>query len=256
MLKFRLNFIVISITAGVFIFSCISKNNNKISASGTIEIIETNVSSKNNDEVKLLFVSEGDNVKEGQVIAEINHSILDLQLIQAKSNYQNAEINLKRVQELFASGNIPLKDKDDAENRYTVAKSSYEIIKKQIEDCSIKAPMNGIITNKYAEKGEFVTVGSPIYSISKTDPVNLTIYITEIELGKVKTGMIAKIKIDSFPKRIFPGKVIYISPDAEFTPKNIQTKDERVKQVYGVKIELSNPEGILKPGMPADAVIE
>lgn len=240
----------------LFFISCSLKNSGKISASGTIEIIETNVSSKNNDEVKDLYVNEGDVVKEGDVLGEINHSILDLQLTLLKSNFDNAESNYRRTKEIFESGNTSLKDKEDAENRYIVSKSIYEITKKQISDCILKSPVNGIVTHKLVEKGEYVNIGTPIYTISKIDPVNLTIYVTELELGKVKIGQNSKIKIDSFPKRVFTGRVIYISPNAEFTPKNIQTKEERVKLVFGVKIEVPNAEGILKPGMPADAVIE
>ena len=251
LIKFILNIFFILI-----IFSCFSNNLKKIEASGTIEVIETNVSSKSNNEVKELYVDEGDHVKKGDIIAEIDHSILDLQLKLNKSDFKNAESNYKRIKEIYASGNTSLKERDDMENKYTILKETYEITKKQIEDCYIKAPRDGIITNKFVEKGEFVNIGSPVYSISQIDPVNLTIYITEKELGKVRVGYPAKIKIDAYPKKDFTGKIIYISPNAEFTPKNIQTKDERVKQVFGVKIEIPNKEGILKPGTPADAIID
>jgi HlyD family secretion protein len=240
----------------IIIFSCFNHNSKKIEASGTIEVIETNVSSKSNNEVKELYVDEGDYVHKGDIIAEIDHSILDLQLKLNKSDFNNAESNYKRIKEIYASGNTSLKERDDMENKYIILKETYEITKKQIEDCFIKAPRDGIITNKFVEKGEFVNAGSPVYSISQVDPVNLTIYITGIELGKVKVGNQASIKIDSYPKRVFTGKIIYISPIAEFTPKNIQTKDERVKQVFGVKIEIPNKDGVLKPGMPADAIID
>jgi HlyD family secretion protein len=240
----------------LMIFSCFYNNSKEIEASGTIEINETNVSSKNNDEVKELYVDEGDYVKEGEKLAEINHSILDLQLTLAKSNFDNAETNYIRIKRIYESENTSLKEKEDAENKYIVSQKTYEITKKQINDCYIKAPNDGIITNKFVEKGEFVNIGNPIYSIAQVDPVNLTIYVTEIELGKIKIGQEVKIKIDAYPKRFFTGKIIYISPTAEFTPKNIQTKEERVKQVFGVKIEIPNKEGILKPGIPADAIIE
>jgi membrane fusion protein YbhG len=81
------------------------------------------------------------------------------------------------------------------------------------------------------------------------------IYITEKELGRIRLGDGAEIKIDAFPERTFPGKVTYISPEAEFTPKNVQTKEDRVKLVFGVKVEIENREGLLKPGLPADATI-
>jgi HlyD family secretion protein len=87
------------------------------------------------------------------------------------------------------------------------------------------------------------------------DKVWLKIYIQESKLGNVKIGQKAEIKIDSHPDRVFSGEITFISQEAEFTPKNIQTKEERVKLVYEVKIEIDNLEGILKPGMPADATL-
>ncbi len=258
MFKSRHNLIIIFTAAFAvsLFFSCSFNNKNKISASGNIEIIETNISSKNNETVKKLYVEEGDTVKKGEPIAELNHTILDLQLRQAKSNFENAEVNYKRILDIYKSGNISQKDRDDAQNLYVSTKSTYEITKQQIEDCSLKSPVDGVVTHKLVQLGEYVNVGTPIYTVSQVDPVDLTIYVTELELGKVKIGQEAKISIDSYPNRTFTGKVIYISPNAEFTPKNIQTKDERIKQVYGVKIEIPNKDGILKPGMPADAVIQ
>ena len=85
--------------------------------------------------------------------------------------------------------------------------------------------------------------------------MNLMIYVNETELGNVKLGGSADVYIDAFPQRGFPGKVIYISPIAEFTPKNVQTKEDRTKLVFGVKLEVENKEGALKSGMPADAAI-
>jgi len=81
------------------------------------------------------------------------------------------------------------------------------------------------------------------------------IYLTEREIGRVRLGDAADVEIDAFPGRPFPGKVTYISPEAEFTPKNVQTKEDRVKLVFGVKVEIENREGLLKPGLPADAAI-
>jgi len=110
-------------------------------------------------------------------------------------------------------------------------------------------------TRKLAEAGELVGVGSGLYIVSDLSTVHLTIYVSETELGNVSIGQEAKVTIDSHDDRSFPGRVSYISQEAEFTPKNVQTKDERVKLVYGVKIDIPNPEGILKPGIPADAAL-
>ncbi|MEW5902276.1 MAG: efflux RND transporter periplasmic adaptor subunit, partial [Acidobacteriota bacterium] len=117
------------------------------------------------------------------------------------------------------------------------------------------SPTSGVVIHTAIEEGEFVVPGAPILTIADLDRVHLNIYVTELELGRTKLGQQAEVRIDSYPHRIFTGSVIFISPEAEFTPKNVQTREERVKLVYRVKIEVENRENILKPGMPADAVI-
>ena len=94
-----------------------------------------------------------------------------------------------------------------------------------------------------------------LFRISRLEKVHLMIYVSEEELAKIKLGQDAEVFIDTYPNKPFPGKVIYISDVAEFTPKNVQTKEDRTKLVFGVKIEVSNPDQALKPGMPADATI-
>ena len=96
---------------------------------------------------------------------------------------------------------------------------------------------------------------SSLFKVSDLSKIDLIIYVSEEELGKVKLGQKADITTDSYPDKMYEGKVIYISPEAEFTPKNIQTKDERTKLVFAVKIRTNNPDFQLKSGMPADAVI-
>ena len=128
-----------------------------------------------------------------------------------------------------------------------------DLIQQNIDDCTIKSPVTGIVSKKYSETGEYVTPGSSVLKISDLKTVNLFIYITEPELGKVKLGQIAEVSIDSYKDKIYKGEIIYISPEAEFTPKSIQTKEERTKLVYAVKIRIPNSELDLKSGMPADA---
>ena len=93
-----------------------------------------------------------------------------------------------------------------------------------------------------------------LFVITDLATMKLTIYVPEPDLGKIRLGEEAGVAVDSHPGKA-SGRVIYISPMAEFTPRDVQTKDERVKLVYAVRIEVPNPEGIFKPGMPADAVL-
>ena len=93
-------------------------------------------------------------------------------------------------------------------------------------------------------------------TIANLDEVTLTIYIPEDEIGKVKVGQTVEVSVDSFPGKVFEGRVNYIASEAEFTPKNVQTKKERVNMVFAVKVKIPNPGHELKPGMPADATIK
>jgi HlyD family secretion protein len=207
---------------------------------------------------------------------------------QAKADLENAELDLQRIKTLFEKGSATKKQFDDISARHSIALAKYEsaetqleklikgprseeiesasagkqlalanidVNKKKINDCFIISPINGIVSHKLVESGEMAKTGTGIINIVKMDKVWLKIYIQESKLGNVKIGQKAEIKIDSHPDRVFNGEVTFISQEAEFTPKNIQTKEERVKLVYEVKIEIDNLEGILKPGMPADATL-
>jgi HlyD family secretion protein len=133
------------------------------------------------------------------------------------------------------------------------AEAQVDQLRKRIRDCSLLAPTSGTITLKAVEPGEFVMIGANLLRLTYLDVVKLTIYVGEAELGNVRLGQKATVIIDTEGGRSFEGTVVYISPVAEFTPKNVQTKEERTKLVFGVKIEVPNPNGVLKPGMPADA---
>jgi HlyD family secretion protein len=124
-------------------------------------------------------------------------------------------------------------------------------LKQQIADATIVSPTDGIVTEKIAEPGELLAAGSPIVVVTDLAQPWLTVYVAEPELGKITLGAAAEVVTDGGETR--QGKVSFIASTAEFTPKNVQTRDERVKLVYRVKIALDNPDGLFKPGMPAEA---
>ena len=125
-----------------------------------------------------------------------------------------------------------------------------------LDDLTIYAPATGVITTRIVNSGEVVAAGSPMFDIVDLDRLYLKVYIPEKLIGKVRLGLSAHIYTDAFPDKPFPAKIRYISSQAEFTPKEVQTPDERVKLVYAVRLYLdSNPEHRLTPGLPADAVI-
>lgn len=119
----------------------------------------------------------------------------------------------------------------------------------------LTSPISGLVLAKHVEPGEMLAPGGPVVTVGRMEDVWLRGYIPETDLGRVKVGQPARVMVDGWPGRMFEGRVSFISPEAEFTPKNVQTQKERVKLVYRVKITLPNLKGELKPGMPADAVI-
>jgi HlyD family secretion protein len=297
------------------------RDRNVIAASGTIEAVEVNVASKVAGQVLSLSYREGARVAPGDLLAVIDHASLDIQLRQAEAGVRLAEAQLAllvkgarsedirqaeaaltqadsalkvagddaaRMRELFKTGSVTSKQRDDAEARLTVAtaqrsaaaealgklrrlarpeeiqaaearldqaRAAADLLAKTIADCTITAPAGGIVTHKAVEAGELVTPGATVVTLADLASVYVMIYVTEIEIGRIKLGDGVDVRIDAFPERAFPGKITYISPEAEFTPKNVQTKEDRVKLVFGVKVEIENKDGLLKPGLPADAVV-
>jgi len=125
----------------------------------------------------------------------------------------------------------------------------------QIGDTELRAAMDGVVLARPAETGEVVAAGATVVTLGDTGRPWLRGYVTETQLGRVKLGQKARLRTDSFPNVDFEGVVTFISPEAEFTPKQIQTPEERVKLVYRIKVEVANPKGELKNNMPMDAEI-
>ena len=209
-------------------------------------------------------------------------------LEQAQATLKVASDDARRMRELVLTGSVTPKQREDADARLTVAeaqqkaasetlskvrrlarpeeiqasearlaqaRAAADLLAKTIAVCTITAPAGGIVTHKAVEAGELVTPGSTIVTLTELDSVYVMIYVTEMEMGRIRLGDGVEVRIDAFPNRVFPGKVTYISPEAEFTPKNVQTKEDRVKLVFGIKVEIENKDGFLKPGLPADALI-
>jgi HlyD family secretion protein len=125
-----------------------------------------------------------------------------------------------------------------------------------LADLTIRAPAAGVVVTRVREPGEVVAAGAPLLDLVDLDPLYLKVYVAEAQIGKLRRGLPARIHTDAFPDQPFDATVRYISSRAEFTPKEVQTPDERVKLVYAVKLSLTaNPDHRLTPGLPADAVI-
>jgi len=125
-----------------------------------------------------------------------------------------------------------------------------------LQRTSVVSPVEGTVTQKLLEPGEYARPGSPIVTVADLANLFTWVYLGEADLPAVRLGQEVAVRVDGMPGRDFPGKVIYISSTAEFTPKNVQTPQDRVQLVFGVKIAVSNADGALKVGIPADVTLE
>jgi HlyD family secretion protein len=152
---------------------------------------------------------------------------------------------------------VARKEQDVTSRRAEIdrARASIALIDSQLADTVAASPIDGLVLVKAANTGEIVAPGTTIVTIGDIDHPWLRGYITERDLGRVKLGTKARVTTDSFPGKEYSGRVSFISSEAEFTPKQIQTSEERVKLVYRIKIDVDNPQHELKSNMPADALL-
>jgi len=142
-----------------------------------------------------------------------------------------------------------------AESRVRQAEAALKTLSERLKDTVVYSPVDGVVLRKNVENGETVATGVPVYTIGEIGRPWIKVYIKEDKLGLVRLGQKAEVSVDSFPGKKYQGHISYISSEAEFTPKNVQTLEERVKLVFGVKVSVTNINDELKPGMPADVKI-
>jgi HlyD family secretion protein len=182
-------------------------------------------------------------------------SVRDFEIRQA--DYDVAQAKLRDATErlrLLEKG--PRQEKiAQARARVEAARQALAKTLTQLGYTTVPSPLTGVVISKNVEPGEYVAAGTPIVTVGDLEHIWLRSYVNETDLGRVKLGQTVHVTTDTYPGRVYQGRVSFISPEAEFTPKNVQTDKERVKLVYRVKIDISNPRTELKPGMPADAEI-
>ncbi len=152
---------------------------------------------------------------------------------------------------------ITIREQDAAASRAQLAQAQAALQQIQIMRgyAILTAPLSGVVVSKHVEVGDLVGVGAPVVTIADLGQPYLRVFISETDVGRVTLGQPVDVRVDAFRGRVFHGRVTEISDHAEFTPGNVQTREERVKLVFAVKVQLSNQDGVLKPGLPADAVI-
>ncbi|MEW6087026.1 MAG: efflux RND transporter periplasmic adaptor subunit [bacterium] len=169
---------------------------------------------------------------------------------QARKSFENAKEKYSLVKEGARKEEVRA-----AQYRVEQAKAVLSVSEERLKDTILYTPITGVILKKYVEVGETAGSGGSVYTVGDLMNANVKIYVKETKLGLVKLGQKAKVTTDSYPGKEYEGVVTNISSEAEFTPKNIQTKEERIKLVFGVKVSVKNIDNELKPGMPADVKI-
>lgn len=265
--------IILAILAGLicaWFFSQKSQNNHsRISVSGMVEAKEVLISAEVSGQVKKIYFDEGREIHTGETLAEIDREPLLAQAKAAEADWSAASANLAQNQRDFTQAENLYQEKIISYDQYHLAstklklagsqlkqaESKKQLIQTQLNKAIITSPLDGTIAKKLIEQGELASPGLPLFSVIDLNDVWVKVFVPEEQLGLVKLGQEAKVWLDSFPGRVFPGKVIYIAEEAEFTPRNIQTKKERVRLVFAVKIKIDNQKRQFKPGLPADVEI-
>ncbi|MDF2501023.1 MAG: hypothetical protein K0Q77_1737 [Anaerosporomusa subterranea] len=314
--------VAILATGGYFLYQKKQANPNQVKVSGNIEVTTVGVGFKVAGHVDRRLVDEGDSVKKGQIIANLETADLELDVANAnaqllvaqvtlgqlmngsrsqdvsaaqaalrsvEADKQNAAMEYRRMQQLFMQSAVSAQDRDRSQTAYAMAtaradqaaqqlsvveegprKEEIELAAARVEQvkqllnlaktrlayAQITAPVDGVVLSKNIEVGEYVSPGTPVVTIGDLNQVWLKAYIAETDFGKVKLGQKVAVTTDTYPNKVYNGTISFIASEAEFTPKNIQTTEERVKLVYRIKIVVENNDHALKPGMPADAEIK
>ncbi len=255
---------------GTYIHDKNKNSNNAVFVSGNIEATEVRVSFQVAGKIKELLADEGKIVHKGNVLARLDTDELiklkmqaEAALNEAKFNYAQLKEDHGRAEDLFNAGVIPAQKRDTAKTNADMAKAKLHTLKANFDLAGIRlnyaeliSPMDGFVLVKSAEVGEIIQIGAPVFTLANLQDIWLTAYINETDLGRIKLGQEARVKIDTYPDKTYKGKISFISQETEFTPKQIQIKEERTKLVYRIKISIDNANIELKPGMPADAYID
>ncbi len=177
---------------------------------------------------------------------------------QAATNVTRAQDTYDRAQQIYNELVEGTRKEELAVDRASVHQADQVVSLSHIRLAYtvLRAPFSGVVLVRQAELGEVVSPGTPIVTLGDLDHLWVRVYVPETDLGKVNLGQIVNIHTDSFPDKTYPGRISFISSEAEFTPKSVQTEKERVTLVYRVKVDVDSPHHELKPGMPADVEIK
>ena len=228
--------VVILLAVATVVYLCLNGRKESIYV-GTIEATKVDVSPRLSSVIDKLLVDEGSQVKKGDLLF-----ILSCEDVAVKR--ETVTKDFQRAQTLVKSGAMPREE-------YDHIKSSFDDVNIKWQWCEVKSPIEGTVLQKYREEGEFLTVGMKTLTLVDLQDIWAYVYVDQPVMSKLSIGR----EVEGFLpelKKVVKGSIIHINDEAEFTPKNVQTRRERTRLVYGIKISFQNEERILKPGMPIE----
>lgn len=242
------------------------EDRSRIQVVGMIEAPEVNITSRIAGRIKELSLLEGDHVKKGQLVCQIEDVDLRNQLAKSRADLARAEANLAqaerdlaRVKNLFAENVVATKTRDDAltsvqqsEAEVLSARSTVKFYEDQLADTQIKSPVDGVIVSKALEVGEWVTPGTPILTVDDLSTIWARVDVEETDLGTLYIGKSAQIELPTVPPQIFTGRIMAIGQEGQFaTQRDVRRGRQDIRTFY-VKVQVLQADGQLKPGMTAE----
>jgi HlyD family secretion protein len=217
------------LSAAVILIGCgLGERAQEFQFSGTLELTEHSIGARVAGRIASLTVNEGSEVKKGQLLATLDR-------------YEQAQKDFERVKQIFEQGGANQQDVEHAQLAW--------------DDQAVFSPVDGVVLVKAHEAGEVVSAGSAVVVVGDRSSIWVRIYVPEGIINKVKMDQPAELSFDGLKKK-FNGHVSFIASQAEFTPRNVQTQEERITQTFAVKITLDNPEPFLRPGVSCDVKIK
>jgi HlyD family secretion protein len=231
---------------------------------GNVDIRDVVLAFRVSGRIAEMRFEEGDRVNKNTVVATLDRdtfeedlTVAKAELAEAEAALKNAERDYQRNARLVKSGTVSqslydeaLANRDTSRARVLTAQARIEQAQTALGDTQIHAPSDGVILTRVREPGSIVNAGQPVYTLAVDNPVWVRTYITEPNLGNIYPGQPARIYTDSRPNKPYQGQVGFISPQAEFTPKNVETTQLRTDLVYRLRVIVDNPDQGLRQGMP------